>query len=187
MSEEKLTRIGNLNRRMYSREAQNLGRIRQHDLPPSNDFAKSDWEHSMSPKNKITPKKKVFKFFLISSIAFFFVAIGYASYLYLGENNLVSNKNISISINGPVSIRGSDKLSLEIAVENNNSTSLEVADIIVEYPDGARNPDDLSIEMPRFREGLGDIASGEIVKKTVSVVLFGEERAVKNIKVIVEY
>lgn len=182
-----MTRIENLKRRMYSREDGDVGRIRQHDLPPSHDFAKNDWERSMSPKNKITPPKKVFKSFLIFSFAFFFVAVAYASYLYLGGNNLVSNKNIAISINGPVSIKGGDKLSLEIAVENNNSTALEVADIIVEYPDGARNPDDPSVEMPRFREGLGDIASGEVVKKTVSVVLFGEERSVKKIKVVVEY
>ncbi len=182
-----MTRIENLNRRMYSREGLDVGRIRQHDLPASHDFAKNDWEHSMSPKNKITPPKKVFKSFLIFSVAFFFVAVAYASYLYLGGNNLVSNRNIAISINGPVSIKGGDKLSLEIAVENNNSTALEVADIIVEYPDGARNPDDLSVEMPRFREGLGDIAPGEVVKKTVSVVLFGEERAIKKIKIVVEY
>ncbi len=182
-----MTRIENLKRMMYSREGANVSRVRQHDLPPSRDFAKNDWEHSMSPKNKVTPPKKVFKFFLTFSVAFFFVAVAYASYLYLGGNNLVSNRNIAISINGPVSIKGGDKLSLEIAVENNNSTALEVADIIVEYPDGARNPDDLSVEMPRFREGLGDVAPGEVVKKTVSIVLFGEERAVKKIKVVVEY
>ncbi len=52
MSEEKLTRIENLKRKMYSRGVGNIGGVRSHDLPPSRDFAKSEWEPSMSPRNK---------------------------------------------------------------------------------------------------------------------------------------
>lgn len=187
MSEEKLTRIENLKRRMYSRGTKDIRGIPEHNLQPSQDFTKTDWERSMSLKKKPLAQKPTLRFFLIFSVAFFVAALGYATYLYFGGANTVSNKNITISINGPVSIRGGEKLSLEISVENNNSTMLEVADLIVEYPEGTRDADNLSLELPRFREGLGDIAPGGVVKKNVRAVLFGEERSVKNIKAIVEY
>jgi uncharacterized repeat protein (TIGR01451 family) len=84
-------------------------------------------------------------------------------------------------------VKGGDQLALDITVSNRNATNLETADLLVEFPDGTRDPKDLAQELPRTRVALGDIAAGAIVQKNVPAVLFGGERETKNIKVTVEY
>lgn len=187
MADEDLTRIENLKRRMYSRETEQLRGVREHKLYQTDEGARTDWEHGALPKVTENARRSPLKIFLSFSVVFFLVAAGYAAYLYFGGSNVVSSANIGVSIAGPVSIRGGEKLSLEIAVENRNATPLEVADLLVEFPDGTRNPEDLSKELLRTREGLGDVASGAVIKKNISAVLFGEERAVKDIKLTIEY
>lgn len=187
MDDKDLGRIENLQRKMYSRETEGLRGIREHRLRPSFDEVNTDWERAPLPKVVTQPQKSGLRWFLVFSIAFFLAASAYAAYLYLGGGNTVSAQNIGIEIAGPVSVRGGDPLSLEITIENRNATPLEVADLLVEFPDGTRDAQDLSKELPRTREGLGDIEPGGLTKKTISAVLFGEERSVKNIKITVEY
>ncbi len=187
MAENDSTRIENLKRKMYSRGSETLKGIREHRLRSSQGLVKTDWGHAPQKKSEAPKRRSTLKIFFISSTVFFVVALSYAGYLYFGGANVVSSQNIDIAINGPVSINGGDTLSLEIGVANRNATPLEVADLLVEYPDGTRDASDISQQLPRIRQGLGDIASGQTVKKTVSAVLFGEEHSVKDIKITVEY
>ena len=57
---------------------------------------------------------------------------------------------------------------------------------VIEYPEGTKTAD-LQNDLPRFREGLGDIPANSILKKTYSATLFGEEGEQKNIDARIEY
>ena len=128
----------------------------------------------------------VMKFFIVS-ILFFLIASGVAFYRFYWGSNTISANNIEISITGPVSVSGGEKISLDIKVDNNNKTDLKAADLRVEYPEGARAIDDLKTELKRTRDELGDIPQGESAVKRVEAILFGEEKSKKEIKVTVEY
>ncbi len=188
MSEEKLTRIESLKRRMYSRNTEGMRGTREHPLHTPISQVKNDWEYSEVPNtNNQKVRRSGVTYFLIGSVAFFGLASLFAVFSYWGGGNVVSADNVSIEIAGPVSVRAGEVLSLDISVENNNATPLEAADLLVEYPDGTRDAEDQTKELPRFRESLGDISAGDSVKKNVLASLFGEERVLKDIKITVEY
>lgn len=183
-------RIENLKRKMYSREVEGLSGTRRHNLAPSLGEVKTDWgevKYQSAPPFVQEKKRSMLSKFLWFSLLFFVVASAYAGYLFFGGSNVVSSQNIDIEVLGPVSIKGGETLSLDISVINRNATPLEVVDLILEYPEGTRNPSDLSKELPRERISLGDINPGDLSQKTMKSVLFGEERSIKDIKITVEY
>ena len=104
-----------------------------------------------------------------------------------GGSNVVSSQNIDISIEGPVTISGGEELSLQIAITNKNNVSIKLADLLIEYPNGTRSATNISDALPRHRETIGTLASGELIQRTVKAILFGSEDTQQNVKVTVEY
>jgi len=140
-------------------------------------------ESNMQSKSKFSIFKKIF----IASIVFFVIALGIASYLFFSGGNIVSSENVDIDVRGPVSIDGGDELSLQISITNDNNTTLKFTDLLVEYPKGTRSADNISEELLRYRESLGEIRAGKNVDKVVKAVLFGEEGQTGDIKITLEY
>jgi hypothetical protein len=139
-------------------------------------------------QEKMRTKQHSFvKKFLIFSVIFFVAAAGIASYLLFGGRTVVSSQNVDIAVTGPVSIDGGEVLALQVDVKNNNATTLEVVDLLVEYPDGTRNAEDVSRELVRNRETLGNISPRETVTRVLKSVLFGEEGSKQQIKLTIEY
>lgn len=150
-----------------------------------------DWGHEHRvPLPPVLPEERyrrtVRRLFLFS-ILFFFVAAGIAVYMVIGNHNSVSTANVEIAATGPTTIAGGDVLSVQIDVTNNNAATLEVADLLVTFPQGTRNPDDLTKEMPRLRKNLGNLKPGATASYVVDAVLFGEEHSTQTLIVSVEY
>lgn len=124
---------------------------------------------------------------LLASSLFFIVAIAVASFIFFGGRHIVSADNITIDVGGPVSVAGGEELSLDVSVTNNNSVGMELVDLIVKFPSGARAASDMSSSLENLRESLGDIDSGKSAEKTLKAVLFGEEGSKQIIKIGVEY
>ncbi|MDO8482741.1 MAG: hypothetical protein Q7S86_02900, partial [bacterium] len=127
--------------------------------------------------------KKLF----ITSVAFFLVSAAVAAYTFFGGGNVISSKNVDIGIIGPVSVAGGEILQLEIRVTNQNNADLETADLIIDYPDGTRLAEDMTVSLRRYREALGTIVKGGSAIKKIQAVLFGQEGDVKDLKISVEY
>ena len=132
-------------------------------------------------------KSNMFKKLFIFSVIFFVGALGVASVLFFSGENIVSSDNVDINVLGPVSVAGGDELSLQISITNNNNTDLKYTDLLVEYPDGAREASDASKDLKRSRESLGVIKSGGNVNKIIRTVMYGQEGSSKVIKITVEY
>lgn len=146
------------------------------------------WEHEPNRDNlgeKIFMKTSMFKKFFIASVVFFIVAVGYAAYMFLAGGNTVSNENIEISVLGNAFTAGGEELPLQISVINKNNSSLELVDLIVEYPKSSKG--DLPEDKERIRQSLGVIPAGGIKNENIKLVLFGEQGSVKNIKISIEY
>ncbi len=182
------SRVTKLQEKLYSpntqfqiRTRQNLKRAQQ-DIPEEwADIAKNSFAQSTN-KNKISVFTKV----VIVAFIFFLSALGFVLYKLNGNNKAVYSNTVDVTVVGPVAIGGGEEMSVDIIIQNKNAFPLETVDLVVEYPDGTKSSD-LKKDLPRIREGLGDIAGNTLVKKTYAAALFGEDGQQKQIDVRVEY
>ncbi len=171
---------------LYSRNTDGIFAKKRHILKEKVDTSQvpSAWkEEPSSQKPFEIPYQKIF----LGALIFFVLAIGFAAIRFFGGSNTVSGGNIDILISGPVSVAGGEALPLTIQVKNNNSVDLKIVDLHIDYPDGTKDPTDLSKDFKRYVEGLGDINAGQAVTRLIKAVLFGSENTEQTIKVSVEY
>lgn len=127
----------------------------------------------------------MFKKFFIASIVFFAVAIFFSLYIFLGGGNTVSSKYIDINVVGSAYTSGGDELPLQILVTNKNPVAIELADLFIEYPKGTRG--DAGGDIVRLLKPVGSISSGGTVTIPVTPTLYGEQGAIQEIKMRLEY
>src|SRR3989344_2964478 len=123
------------------------------------------------------------------AVVFFIGAVGFFSYYFLlgGGSLAASPGNIAIAISGPPQIAGSAPTELQIVVANRNKVALELADLIITYPEGTRSPTDFATDLQSQRISLGTIEAGGTRQGTVSAVFAGNEGEHADIKVELEY
>lgn len=186
-------KIDDLERDLYSRDAPLVAAKKRPSLSPNADSADKTWqvnenESSELPEvkansGKVSLVSKVF----IASALFFVVAAGIAAYVILGGLNVISSKNVDITVRGLSAVSAGEEVSLDILIENNNKTSLRSGTIYVEYPSGTRRADDITRELVRDQIDLGSVTSSSVVTKNVKAVFFGEKDSIKEIRVSVDY
>lgn len=128
-----------------------------------------------------------FKPLFIIALIFFIASFGYALYIFNQGNQSISAADVDINIVGPVAIGGGEPLSLDVLVRNNNNVELELVDLIVDYPEGTKDSENLVTDLKRIRVPLGDIAPGDLTRETITAALFGEENSNQEITVGIEY
>lgn len=186
------SRIEKLQRKLYSPNAQfdvadrkkihrkDLGL--QHDWNDTTQDGEGNYIHTL-PQKKVSVFAKV----LIVAFIFFIGSLGYAWFIFNNDGGTPSPADVELQILGPVSVGSSEPLGIDVVIENNNSVLLETVDLVVEYPDGAKDPEDLSKALPRIRKRLDDIQPGQVIKDTETVALFGEEGTKQEIVFGIEY
>jgi len=177
--------IERLKKRLYSREEEvqpERRRLREfsHDTTPNM------WREDTPPPPRRHDSQKIMKYVLIGSLGFFVVSLLVSAFL-ITQNSPISPRKVTIEAQGPAAIGGGEPLTLQILVTNKNSAAIQDADLVVEFPQGTRSPDDLETDLPRIREPLGTIGAGEAVQKTARAVLFGEENSEQMIRMYIEY
>lgn len=126
------------------------------------------------------------KFFL-GSVAFFVIAAAAAAYYFFGGGNFVSPNNIDLQIVAPSLVDGGSQVDLQVIATNRNSAALTLADLVVTYPTGTRDPKDPTRPLQTDRQSVGTIASGQNIKRTSSAILYGQEGSVQKVHVALEY
>lgn len=119
--------------------------------------------------------------------AFFVLSALVAGFVYFKGSNLISPNNIKIDVLGPGAVKAGEVTSLEVAITNNNRTTLEFADLLIQYPKGTRNPEDKLSSLQHGRVAFGDIKPGETVRRTIKAVLYGETGKSVPINMSLEY
>ncbi len=180
MKEDNLKR---LKKRLYKKNEAFKGRGkrpgvygRREELPLSY------WKDSGKKKKSLFRPLKII---LILSSLFFLVSVTALLYLWMGESNIISSRNIEMEIRAPVSAKGGEVISFDVSVLNKNKSEIDMADIILDFPDGSFSPN--GIEMKRKRYELGSIGMGGLAKKTIEMALFGKQDEEKTITATLEY
>lgn len=189
MEEEHRNKIEDIKSHLYDPKAENINIAREgvlhsvaHEVAPA-------WKAEPRPDPVTMPIKKpptsIFKKFFIGAVIFFICALGFAGYMYFNGAPSVSSDKIDIKVLGNSFTKGGDELPLQVEITNNNNASLQLADLVVEYPRGAQ--DDVSDVIRLPRDTIGTIGAGQTVTRNVNVTLFGDEKSIRNVKVTLEY
>ena len=173
---------GDLGRRVLKE-----GHLKTHTEESLNSWKEEESDNNIEPMSK-KPKTGLFKKLFIASLLFFIVALSYAAYQFFGGGNIVSSRNINVSVLGPAFVSGGDEISLQVSIENRNTVPLEYAELLVEYPKGAGSSDSsVTPDMVRIRIPLQKIPSGGSQQEIVKAVLYGEEGKSQAINFTLEY
>jgi len=198
-SDHEKEKIERLRRAMYSREySDKLIAKPRHALDLTKQTVGEDFtpeqegeslKGSMVAPRAIGYTRKVLWIFLAASVAFFIVAVGFFAYYFTigAGSSPAAPGNIDIAISGPPQIAGGEPAKLQIVVTNRNKVPLELADLIITYPQGTRSPTDFTTDFPSQRISLGNIEAGGTRQGTVSAVFSGSEGQHANVEVELEY
>lgn len=189
-NQEDKSRIDRLKKKLYTKGGTYFKR--RSELSEKSYDVKSNWEEDVSSENvemqnKKQKRKTLMEKILIGSIIFFFVSILVVSATFFSGFNKVSTKNVDISVVGPTTMESGGELSMYITITNNNSTDLELADLIIDYPAGTYSIENNKQEVTTIRETLDTIPAGRSVRKEIKTIMYGEENSNKEIIISLEY
>ncbi len=191
MAENEHNRIEEIKRRLYDPKDTTADHRSTGVLHPQNFKVEKEWKSESKPDvtSSMTtvkkPRTSLLKKFFIGAVVFFVCAVGFAVYMYSTGGVSVSNDNIDITVLGNAFAKGGEELPLQIEITNRNNASLELADLLIEYPRGANDNPNEVIRLPR--EAIGTIQKGQSITRNVKVTLFGDEKLVRNVKISLEY
>jgi len=187
--------IGRLNRRMYSREKKGfLPWRKRRESKKETVLVSDDWQapsvDTINQADKQQGKEgsqSVVSALLIFSIIFFVLAgVGAFTYLRLAVNTS-SAQGVDIAIEGSTSLSAGDVLELQVLVTNRNEIALELADLVVTYPEGAVSPADFRTPLRSERIPLGLIEPRSARRGAVRAVILGNNGELKDVKVELQY
>lgn len=133
------------------------------------------------------PRISVASKFLIGSLVFFVAAAGFSAYYFLGGGNFISSQNIGVEIITPSLIDGGSVTQVQYLITNRNASPLLLADLVIDYPPGTRDPANPTKEMLHERQTIGVVSPGQQVKRTSSALFFGSEGATQTLGARLEY
>ena len=157
-----------------------------HEIPVE---AEKEWKHDdLKPRDNtpsIIMKPTIFKKFFIGSLIFLVVAALFAAYSFFGQTHVASNSNVNLEIVGNGFSPGGEELPLQVVATNNNTTDIEYASLLLEYPKGSEDIENGALE--RKSTDIGTIESGKSFSYDARVVLYGEQGATRLVKATLEY
>jgi len=187
--------IGRLDRRMYSRERKGfLPWRKRREAKNEAVLVPDDWQASQQDTGNKAEKKQNregsnsgISALLIFSIIFFILAgIGAFMYLRLAVDTS-SAEGVDIAIEGSTSLSAGDVLELQVLVTNRNETALELADLVVTYPEGAVSPADFRTPLKVERIPLGLVEPRSARRGAVRAMILGNNGELKNMQVELQY
>ncbi|QQG37963.1 MAG: hypothetical protein HYS26_00165 [Candidatus Kaiserbacteria bacterium] len=212
-SDHEQEKIERLRRAMYSRQlSEKLKERPRRAMDEIRPIVGEDWreEERGVDQTTVAPRtinlaRRALWWVLGGAIVFFLAAAGFFGYYFLvgGGSLPAAPGNIDIIVSGPPQIAGGEPTQLQITVTNRNNTALQLADLVITYPEGTRSvgsgnftqfncsrPEgtkDPTYDFPQQRICLGSIEPGGSRQGTVSAVFSGESGKEVEIKADLEY
>ncbi len=197
MSESDDSRIERLRKALYSKstniEVPHLLDLKKHKTEVSTDWQKEEPEKTapidINSEYDVARVKKsrLIRIMLEGAAVFFLLSIAFAAFVLFKGVNVISPNKIELNIVAPASIPSGQAASLDISLTNQNSSSLQLVDVILNYPQGTRSADDQSQELTQDRVSFDSIAPGQTVEGASRAIFFGEDGTTEKINIEIDY
>lgn len=140
---------------------------------------RGDEDKKQSQRKKFTLPSSLFSKLFIGSLVFFVIAATVA-FITIATSSNVSSRRISLEVLGRTFVDGGEPLPLQVVIGNNNTTQIELADILIEYPTNTG-------EIQRVRQSVGTVAARQQIIQDFNLTLFGEEGSTVPLNITLEY
>jgi len=127
------------------------------------------------------------KTLFVASALFFLFAAGYAAYIFSVGPTQVGCSKVRIQHTGPLTIASGKELVLNISVTNENPVTIHNTELLVDFPEGARSPDNPTHMLPPMRQTVGSLDPGESVNTAARAALYGREQEELEMVTTVQY
>ncbi len=186
---DKDSSLEGLRGKLYGREKMKTGAVSHTEVTTPNYELPKDWQAMPESRSNAAPHHamSLLTKLLIASFIFFVVAISAAIFFFYRGSPYVSSENLVLEIDGPETVRGGEAESFQITITNNNNSTFEFAELLLEYPPGTVAADGDGEELVRARIPLGELKSGQSEIKNLSLILFGEKESEHILRATVEY
>lgn len=178
--------IEDLEKKLYNRDSGDF-KVRRSNLDPYYRDVNKTWAEETPEPVIAKSNGNVWVKVLGLSFLFFLLAIVSAWYIFFFEKNVVSDKNIEITVDGPVSLKAGDELSLQITLTNKNTVAISDAEFTTVWPSGTRDSADISKQITYTDQKIGQINSGETVNILAKAIVYGKENDELEIKFNLSY
>lgn len=187
--QNELNAIDRLEKELYAQNQPSILRKSRHSLDSQKTEARENWpEIEKKAKKKFHFSQNFLRRSLFFSILFSIVAVSLAMVAIFFGFNRISSDKVIIDVKGLSAIESGQELSLDVSVVNKNRILLEDVVLILEYPDGTRDPMDLQKPILRQEEIVGVLSPKDgRFSRVFNSVLFGPAQSIKEIKILVQY
>jgi hypothetical protein len=156
-----------------------------HDTP---DNAPDDWAMPSSKNTMTKPSSlnatSIFKRLFGVALVFLLIACIVLGASLLSGNNTISGKNIELTITTKSFVDGGESLPVDVSIINKNKSQMELATLVLEYPEGS---DADAGTIARVSRDLPTIGVGDSHQESFVVKLFGQEGSQKELSAHVEF
>jgi len=183
--QNELSALERLQKKLYRKNEQ-VSSQEHFALHPRSDHEAEGWQEKTEPVSHMARKKTFTTTILVAAVIFFVVSVAVSVFIFLDGSNIVSTRNVDVTISGPVSVSAGEEAAFQILIENRNNIALEFSDLLIEYPEGTvvGSPGANSL---RIRRSVGTISAGNILKEAARATFFGSEGDQKKVLVTLEY
>ena len=132
-------------------------------------------------------KKPRRRYRIVVVIASLLILVAGATYTFFAGVTEISSRNITIDVSAPGTIGAGEEVPIDITIRNNNPVAVESGTLIVQFPDGSREPGESTRILRTDRINVDRIEPGAVLDIPIRAVIFGEEGEEKEVRARLDY
>lgn len=180
-------KVQDLNESLYykSTDYDSKKRRKIHDVEYEldEDFDSEDFNKIIEQKEKYKLPNSFFKKIFFFVFFVFLGALVFTGISLFGGKKKVSSDLISLDVIAQPFVDGGEELDIEVRIQNFNEKKIQLPDLVISYKKDSAEGAKSVIQ----RRSLTEILPNERISEDYSIVLFGQEGDIRDVKVELEY
>ena len=190
MIEDNRSRLRKMSQELYATDIENKdkrSRLHQEKVVYEDDWKTKQVDTSFTPMTAKKPSTSFFKKLFFGSLACLVIALIVFAVSFLGGGNTISEKNVDIVITTKSYVDGGEQLPVEVTLVNKNKLPIELATLVLEYPEGNQEAANASGALARIAREIGSVPAGATHQESFSIQLYGTENSERTIRARLDF
>jgi hypothetical protein len=142
---------------------------------------------SFTPAVRRIPNTSLYKKMFLGSLFFLVIALVVFGVSFITGGNTISEKNVDLVITTKSFVDGGESLPVEVTLVNKNKLPLELATLVLEYPEGNQDGSLASGASARISRDIGTLGSGATRQESFIIQLYGMENSERAISAHLDF